>query len=258
MAAITLFRLPQVVTVVMAQQPAGETMITSFHHTRSDFKIYWNVQNDIDFLIKDVDSKAQAIPSSRVFDIIISHPRTGDLLLRRRLTTASQQRGHLRLSLTAQEATDLPIGNLTYAVVAVENELEFLLFTDRDHGPQARLEVKYGPVPAKKPPVEIQRAAFFPSSSGLVAGAHAGPAQTGSNGVQSVQITGDGWTGRFIIEGSLEPSAPGSDTGWFVIEDVAIDGLNANRIVDFDLMVDWVRFRIVEDEGSLARIIYRS
>jgi len=258
MAAVTLFRLPQVVTIVMASNPAGANMITSFHHTRSDFKIYWNVQNDIDFLIKDFDRRSQVIPSNRFFDIIVSNPRTGELLLRRRLVTASQQHGHLRLSLTAEEATDLPIGNLTYSVVAIENGVETLMFTDRDHGPQAGLEVKYGPVPAKKPPLQIERAAFFPSGTGLVAGAHAGPAQLGSSGIQSVQISGEGWTGRFIIEGSLEPSAPTGDTGWFEVEGMDVVDLTGNHVVELDAMLEWVRFRIVEDEGSLTRIIYRN
>jgi len=257
MAGVLLYTYPQVVQVVWPNGTAGGAMITSFHHTRSDFKVFWNVSNDIDFLIRDYDRKVKPI-GQEIYEIIITSAKTGTVLLRSDLSVVNPSTGHVRLSLTPLQSNSLPIGTLRYTIVQNNNGRETIMFTDRDHGPQSSLEVKYGPIPLLPEPIRIQRGEFTTIDGALRVGAFAGPASLpDATETLTLMITGDHLLGRMVFEASLHETPPSSVNDWFIAEECVFDELTGTVVVNLTGNYSWVRIKLEEIAGSLTDILMK-
>jgi hypothetical protein len=257
MAGVILYSLPQVVQVVQPSNPAGGVMITSFHHTRSDFKVFWNVDNDIDFFIRDYDRKIKAIGTD-TYSIVITNPKTGKLLFQVALVAVDASIGHLRLTLTAQESILLPIGTLSYSIVRNDAGRNTLMFTDRDHGPQSTLEVKYGPIPAQMEPTVITHSDFAVIDGSLRAGAYQGPSiLTDASNMRTFLISSSELTGQIVFEASLSETPPTTAADWFVAHQEPFLSFTGCRTVNLEGNYSWVRLVLVEISGRMTEILMK-
>jgi hypothetical protein len=254
MAGINLYNLPQIVQL-MIPTPNGATMITSFHHTRSDFKIFWNVDNPIDFYIRNYDRKIVLIADGETYAMIISHPKTGVVFLQRDFTVVDAPTGHLRLTITASESVNYPIGNLVYSVTKTANGSTTLLFTDRDHGPQSGIEVKYGPVMPAPAPYVILGESFATVDKGLRVGPFKGPATVGYGAsTMSFEIDGTSLTGQFIFEGTKSINVPTSAMSWTPVNTTTVTLLSGTQTVTLDGSNTWIRIHWIPASGTLNKI----
>jgi hypothetical protein len=257
MAGVILFSLPQVVQVVQPSNPAGGVMITSFHHTRSDFKVFWNVDNDIDFFIRDYDRKIKSVGQD-TYSIMITNPKTGKLLSQVALTVVDPAVGHLRLTLTAQDSILLPIGTLRYSIIRNAAGKNTLMFTDRDHGPQSTLEVKYGPIPAQIEPEIITHADFATIDGSLRAGAFQGPSiLSDASNMRTFLISCRELTGQIVFEASLTETPPSTASDWFVAHQEPFLNYTGCRTVNLEGNYSWVRLVLVEITGSMTEILMK-
>lgn len=259
MSGITLFSLPQVVHVVLPSNPAGEVMITSFYHTRADFKIFWNIDNSIDFFIRDFDRKLVAIDSpTETYVVVISNPKSGAVLLETELEVKDSYMGHLALNISAVTALTLPIGHLRYSIVRQKAGKTTLLYTDRDHGPQSTLEVKYGPIPAAATAQTVLRSDFTTIDGGLRAGTFEGPLTVADgSSMRTFAAFTAGFTGSIIIEASLSDSPPSSSSDWFVADTETFTNETGSRIINVEGNYTWLRMHLISTSGTVERIIVR-
>ncbi len=234
-------------------------MITSFHHTRSDFKIFWNIDNGIDFFIRDFDRKYLAIdPSTETYVIIVTNPKTGAILLQSNLTVVDAEVGHMRLTVSANDSLLLPIGHLRYSIVKQKAGKTVLLYTDRDHGPQSTLEVKYGPIPAVKQPEVILRDDFATLDAGLRAGTFEGPLTVGDgSSMRTFVVTGDEFTGTITFEAAVTGSPPSSLSDWFSVKVETFSTFTGARTVNIEGNYSWLRLLLVDTSGTLEKITVR-
>jgi hypothetical protein len=241
----------------MSNNPVGEVMITSFHHTRSDFKVFWNIDNVIDFFIRDYDRKIKSI-NGESYAVIITNPKTGALLMQRPLVVADAALGHVRLTLSAADSLSLPIGNLRYSIVMIQAGKTTLLYTDRDHGPQSSLEVKYGPLPAEVPPTLITMDDFATIDGSLRAGSYQGPSMLadGSN-MRTFLISSTALSGEIIFEASLSENVPSSSLDWFVAHTEFFNDYTGTRTVNLEGNYAWVRIALMPVLGTLDEILLK-
>ena len=254
MAGIVLYSLPQIVQL-MIPTPNGATMITSFHHTRSDFKIFRDVSNPIDFYIRNYDRKIVTIMNGETYTISISNPKTGIVLLSRDFTVIDAVSGHLRLIITTQEAASFPIGNLVYSVLKTVSGITTLLFTDRDHGPQSGIEVKYGPILAAPKPYIVFPENFSVVDKGLRVGPFKGPA-TLAFGLSTITFTiaGASLIGSFAFEGTRSVNVPTNANGWSLISTTTLSNLNGAQDVVIAGNYSWIRVHWIPTSGTLNQI----
>lgn len=257
MAGFILYSIPQVVELIEPSNPAGGVMITSFHNTRSNFKVFWNVDNDIDFFVRDYDRKIKSI-GQETYSIIVTNPRSGEIVLQSPLVVMDAALGHLRLTVSAMTAITLPIGTLKYSVVKMMASKKTLLFSDVDYGPQSTLEVKYGPVPAEIPPTSIIPSNFTLIDGAMRAGAYRGPSQLADgSGMRTFLIRGDVFTGQMVFEASLTDTPPSSASDWFIAHTEDFDHFTGTRVVNLEGNYSWVRLVMVKINGELVDILMK-
>ena len=257
MAGVLLFNIPQAVQVIMPNNPAGGVMITSFHHTRSDFKVFWNIDNVIDFFVRDYDRKIKSV-GNETYVIIITHPKTGKLLSQNVLSIVDAAAGHLQLTILAADTLALPIGNLRYSITVNSGGLTKLLYTDRDHGPQSTLEVKYGPLPAIIDPTYIHLSDFAMIDGGLRAGSYVGPSNlSDGSDMRTFLISTTNFSGQIAFEAAVTENVPSTLSDWFVAHTENFVSLTGTRTANIQGNYSWIRLVLTQTSGTLDEIILR-
>lgn len=233
-------------------------MITSFHHSRSDFRIFWNVDNVIDFLVRDYDRKTLTVGEDDVFSIVVTHPKSGNVLAQTELQVVDASIGHLRYIVSATDSLDFPIGTLRYSVLVSRNETTTLLFTDRDYSPQSTLEVKYGPLPATVTPAAFGMNAFTTIDGGLRAGAFEGPSiLTDASHMRTFLVSTTDFTGQLVFEASVLETVPNSPSGWFAAHTEDFDDASGVRTVNIEGNYSWLRLHLLASSGVIDEVLLK-
>lgn len=273
MASIILYRIPQVVFLVLSGTGAR---LMNFPTYRTDFKLFKNVMNEVDLFVKDQDRKAVNLLGKSLTLCVVDN-RIGRLILKKQLAIIDEFRGLARLTTTPAETAQWDTGFLSFTIIfGREDSSEVLLYTDENYGAKSYLEVVDGPIPPPVASRELLYTDFLQVSSGYplltyhVSTAVAGPAQIGNiTGVQGVAVYLTTYYGKFWIQASLENQPPTLDAEWF---NVPIGGAtdyfqftNVTGVQDFNIVGNfmWVRFRTLDDitlgpNGKVDRVLYRN
>lgn len=224
MANVNLYQFPQ---VVQLSQPGAISSASVMN--RSDFSIFKNVDNDVEFLVKTYDNKPIDL-TNKTITIYIVDDRDQSLKVQKELSYSPMmaKKGHARLTLAWSEVAELTPGYFYYSVtVADTTNKETLLYVDHSRTIQGYFELQQGPLPGPQSSIVINSADFAPQSWGsdtsvsnyLVAEAYPGAAQRDNrNGIHHVAVYATNYSGYLNIQASLENSAPTDAREWFNVD----------------------------------------
>lgn len=258
MTAINIYKLPQVVTVFRLDKAAGDHMITSFHHTRTDFKLFRGVRNEIDFFIRNYDRKPVSVADPDTVVLTLSDRRNRRVVGAFPLTALDAAKGHYQLVIDATAAEALDMRWLAYAVTLNTAAGRHMLFVDRDHGVSGTIEVVDGPEPAAREPQTLRWDEFLKRDAYYYAGTLEGPALTASAGTNTVTFAVADFVGEVTIEATQQPMSPMHDGDWEMVQSQSF-GASRNEpvVLTFNsTLYTWVRFRVRLDSGTVSSVTY--
>jgi hypothetical protein len=255
MSVITLYRIPQVIVLTTG---TGATLM-NYPVNQTDFTIYRNVDNEIDFLVKNIDRRAISFADSTA-RIHITDTRQQRLLVSRDLIIVDEEKGHLRLFLTGAESAALPIKTLSYSVVLTRaDNVQVLLFTDRSRKSSGTAMVADGPLPDPIDPIELTLEDFLIREGVYYSGALPGSVMVDNEtGFHSVVFNLTGFTGILTAQGSLELSPSQDDGLWFPMATQTLSQHTGLYHIPFEGQVNWVRFVITKAAGDVTAITFRN
>lgn len=262
MSFVHLYRIPQVVQLAAS---IGANLM-NYPMNRSDFTLFRHVDNDIDFLIKDFDRQVVTMEGASAM-ITIVDARHQRLLLARPLIAADAAQGHFKLFVTGEEVVAMPKRPLRYTVTMTRPDgAQIMLFTDKNKQCEGTVNVEDGPIPLVTEPVVLRLKDFVTRAVGLarqktlVAGSFASAKTSGNkDGIHSVTVDFDNFTGKFIVEGSRNSSPAQDDSDWEDVLSVSRtekDGVEHFSFTDNDSL--WIRFKFEPIQGTLKELTYRN
>jgi hypothetical protein len=224
MANVNLYHYPQ---VVQLSQPGAISSASVMN--RSDFSIFKNVDNDVEFLVKTYDNKPIDL-TGRTITIYVVDARDETLKIQKELSYSPTmaKKGHARLTLTLTDIAEIDPGYLYYSVSVTDiSNKQILLYTDLSRTVQGYLELQPGPLPGPQSAIVLTEESFSQQSWGsdtsvsnyLVAGPYPGAAQRDNrNGVHTVAVYCNNYSGYLNIQASLENSPPSEMVEWFNVD----------------------------------------
>jgi len=242
---------------------------------RTDFNLFKNVTNEVEFLIKDVDRKPVNI-TNRNLTIHIVDERTNTLVLQSTLTIINGTRGHCRMSLSPSDIAGLSNGYFRYAVTidritninGVDRVDSLLIFTDQYRAIKGYLELLDGPIPNPQPAVEIDPSVFYDESWGdpiqvfKVAGPYEGAAQRDNrSGQHTVAVYMENFSGQFWIEASLENNSPSAQSDWFPVTDQVFNEFTGVKGFQFIGSYMWIRVYYLPgpmNAGTVTKVLLKN
>lgn len=262
MPTVNLYQMPQ---VVQLHQPGAVSVSTVVN--RTDFNLFRNVTNQVEFLIKDVDRKPFNLAIKSVWLYIVDD-RTGQLLIQRQLVPISDSRGHCRLVLDPLDIVDWDPGYYTYSVTVQENGAQTVIYTDQNRSLRGHLELMDGPLPNPKPQIEIAANQFLAQSWGIplqnyfVAEPFPGAAQSmNASGMHTLALYASNFTGTLWVQASLENVPPSTYDEWFDVTSIQLSNFTGVRGVQFTGSYMWVRFYYqpdISNAGSITKALLKN
>lgn len=187
------------------------------------FKLFKNSVTEIQFIVRNNDRKPISLIGKELF-ITINDEYNTKTLLHKRLQLVDAKQGQVKLVTTPEEVKCFPLSQLTFSVSIMENGGFRLLHLDQSETARGFLDVQDGPWIGPRPtqfctnfsPTLI---ATNPPTYRFYSTPFAGTAQFSNvEGLQSLSINMQNYTGKISVYGSLEPNTPNtSDYDWFQI-----------------------------------------
>jgi hypothetical protein len=224
MANVNLYQYPQ---VVQLSQPGAISSASVMN--RSDFSIFKNVDNDVEFLVKTYDNKPIDL-TGKTITIYVVDARDDALKIQKELSYSPTmaKKGHARLTLALVDIAEIDPGYLYYSISVKDiTAKETLLYTDHSRTVQGFFELQQGPLPGPTSAIVIPESMFAQQSWGsdtsvsnyLVAEPFPGAAQRDNRtGVHTIAVYGNKYSGYLNVQGSLENSPPSDMHEWFNID----------------------------------------
>jgi len=224
MANVNLYHYPQ---VVQLSQPGAISSASVMN--RSDFSIFKNVDNDVEFLVKTYDNKPIDL-TGKTITIYVVDARDDALKIQKELSYSPTmaKKGHARLTLVLTDIAEIDPGYLYYSVSVTDiSNKEILLYTDHSRTVQGFFELQPGPLPGPRKAIVILPDDFSQQSWGsdtsvsnyLVAQPYPGAAQSDNRtGVHTVAVYCDNYSGYLNIQASLENAPPSAMVEWFNVD----------------------------------------
>jgi hypothetical protein len=255
MSVVTLYRIPQVIELTTG---TGAKLM-NYAVNRTDFTLFRYVDNEIDILVRNIDRKPVSFDDATAVMHIVE-PLSQRLVLSKDLTIVDAEEGHLRLTITGEEASELPKKSLRFTVTMVRADTTTaLLFTDRHRQPHGIIHVEEGPLPEPKEPVILGWDDFLKRNGYFYAGTYQGAALVHNHtGVHSVLVTLANFTGSVTVEGSYELSPDQSENEWKTLAEETFLTETGRVHIPFEGQIMWVRFRVQKKQGDLTELVYHN
>ena len=257
----------------------------------TDFNLTKGVSNEVLFFVKTADRvpvTANAMTALGILDVRIivkdtrtdtlllgttSYPADGDVSVLSSNTAVDPAKGVWKLSLSASDIQDWPLGSLSYGIICDRSGGDqIMLYTDRNYGPYSGLKVLPGPFPQPAEAKTVLANDCITIGSSKYSGALIGAAQIGNlTGIHSVVANVASFTGSITIQGSLENSVPSNDSDWFLANVVSsTNGTITAGTVTFNTMANgpvyistvgnymWERVIVMTATGTYHSFDYRA
>jgi hypothetical protein len=255
MSAINIFSVPQVANLTVAGVNARMHNVTHSAYGRSTFKLFRKVQNDFDFLVRDIDRQPVVLPGALLFHV---WDDGGTSLLSLPLTLVNPKRGHYRLTISADDTHAIRSGIYVWSVTNEINAITKLLYTNQDYGSQGILEVSEGVLEPIDDPYTLDPDSMTQLSGELYSsplpGAMRNNNRTGNHTVLAYLTD---FTGRLTIQASVEEQAPTDEAGWVNVDTVLWANQTGVIPVNFQGNFTYVKFSITDAEG-FTKLVYRN
>jgi len=229
-----------------------------------DIKIFRNVNNNIEFILKDSDRLPVKILGQSVRCIVVN-PYNDELMLTRFLVNTDEQNGIYTLKLTPGDIEDWSAGFFQYCITLVNNDdgTESLFYTTLDQEVTGKIELLDAPFPKFAPsklilPKDWTAINFNninpPLSVTFVTSRFPGSAfKDIHTALQTFSIKTTNFSGTFYVQGSLEENPDTSNGGWFNIpidpttntDNIQYNNYTGMDIYNFDGNYVWLRFQYI-------------
>lgn len=230
-------------------------MVTHSAYGRSTFKLFRRVENDFDFLVRDIDRQPVVLPGTMTFHIWDDN---GSSLLSLPLTVVNAARGHYRLSIPAADTAPIRSGIYMWSVTNESSSITRLLYTNQDYGSQGIVEVAEGLLEPVEAPYEIEADSMTPLGGDLHSSSLPGSLLVNNlTGNHTMVAHLDGYTGRIVIKATLDEQPPAADNDWVDVHTEEFDGNSGAISVNFQGNFTFVKFVASNAEG-LIKIVYRN
>ncbi len=229
----------------------------------TDFRIYKNVNNSIEFHVRNTDRKSINVTGKDITITIYDH-RTDKILLEKSMEIVNGEKGLIRFSTIPDELDLWEIGSYSYVIrIKDDDGSERALYVDQNDGVRGYVTLDVGPYPPPRGATTILaeemttiREGTHPQDIFTYTSAIPGSIKSKNHtGLHTVVLHMDSFTGKVWIQGSLEEGSPGDD--WF---DIEIDGNSClsykretgTEAISFTANLEWVRVRIFYDNEILS------
>lgn len=236
-------------------------------------KVYKNVYNTIDFVVRNNDKKPVRLIDSKI-QVIIQNVQTGQLVLEKQAEITDEIKGRAQLKITPSETENWLLGGYEYQVqLILPGQRQEFLYQDVQNQTVGNFDLLPAVGAELVPAQVIQWDQFTPEIidwdmqvTQYKSGALAARSPVGNKtGFYSVALYTQGWRGSFRIEASLENLSP-TDKSWFVVyvgnqADIPIlPDQPPVQVFNFSLNAQWIRFLFlphVENQGEVVKVMYK-
>jgi hypothetical protein len=273
MANVNIYQFPQVVQVSRPNAISAASVIN-----RTDFNAFKNIDNNVEFLIKDWDNKPVNLTNLTVTIYIVDYQNQILMSITNPvLTIVNPTRGHCRLTLLKQDTFDWIPGYFSYSLTVTDSTgLETALYIDKSRVVQGFFELQQGPLPNPVSATILTPDSFTAQSWGsdtsissyLVAQEYPGAAQSDNrSGLQTIAVYANNFSGTLWVQASLENSPPNDDNQWF---DVTLNTGNTSAnftsytgITHFSFVGSYMWLRFIQqlsgiNQGSITQILLKN
>lgn len=253
-SAIHLYRVPQVANLFVAGIHPGVHMITASTYGRSLFRIFRRVENDLDFLIRDVDR--QPVTITGTLSLLINDDQ-GNTLLTVPLTVVNAPRAQYRAAISASDSLKLSSGVYSWTVKNIDaGSITRILYTNQDYAVHGIVEVSEGLVVPLDEPIVITN--YTPDMGAYYSSTLLGSLKTNNlTGNHSALGYFQNFTGTIYIDASLDTAIPASNSDWQQVERFDFVDQNATYLMNIYGNFNYLRIRPSTIVG-LNKIVYRS
>jgi hypothetical protein len=246
-----------------------------------DFRIFKDVQNKIEFVVRNTDRKPINM-LGRSAAINLFDYRTRKLLYTGDLDVLNDAKGLLSMKLSADVTEDWPTGYLAYTITVTNLDGSVqVLYVDQSEEHRGFLELALGPRPEPRPSIEVvdfitnsQPDEFDVIQHYQFTYAMPGSLKTGNNeGLHNLAVYTDRFTGKLWVEGSIEEGVP-TEQDWFNIPVNELEYQEYNdetgmKAYTFVANLNYVRIKIhneqvlpfdssEDDIGKVTKLVFRN
>jgi hypothetical protein len=246
----------------------------------NDFRVFKDVQNTIEFVVRNTDRKPVNM-MGRSAKINIYDHRTNKLMWTKDLKIVNEAKGICKLNIEPDIMADWLLQTYSYSVTVTNTDgSTHMLYVDANECQRGFLELLQGPVFDPRPSQTVlyeDLHTFAEEEDGgetsfRFSSALPGSMQTGNTaGLHTVVLHNDNFTGKLTVQGSVEPGTPGL-WDWFDIETHEFDHNTGIHAYSIEANLMWVRFWVYNayeqleddelvlpaDQGKITRITFRS
>ncbi len=250
---IDVFSYPQVTHVTLDDFNSGDLfMITSRHSMNPLIKVFRHTDQQLDFLIKNIDRKPVLLNRGDIVSLLI-FDSTNREIHRQELETMNFDKGHMAVMLSRHDTGKFPLGNNYSWCLLLENEadcIKRILYSDRDYGGHSPMRVLEGPKPDRPNVITIDTSRL---TNGLT-GALAGAAQTiNTSGVHTILLKMEEYTGLVRMEATLDVDIPRHADEWTQVFEEDFSIVTEERLFNIVGNYQWVRFYFSAIDGVEAK-----
>lgn len=260
--------------VELTLRESGGSVNWNLPMNTNDFKVFKDVFNNIEFVVRDTDRKPINM-MGRSAEITLYDHRTSRSLWVQPLKVVNEARGICRLTITPDVTEDWYLQTYSYSVTVTDADQSYhMLFVDANESQRGFFQLVQGPRFDPQPSYEIT--AFKPEQAGadddlhyLMSSALPGALQRGSaSGLHTAVAYLNNFSGTLEIQGSVEEGSP-TEEEWYVVETRTYDHQSGLDAFNFVANLNWVRFRITNryaadeftldvNKGEITKLVFRN
>jgi hypothetical protein len=277
---MTVFLIDKKRKIEMTLRETGGTVNWNLPMNTNDFRVFRDVQNTIEFVVRDTDRKPINM-MGRSAEIIFYDHRIDRELWRKELRVINEARGICKLTIEPDIMADWFLQTYSYQVAVTNPDgAVHLLYVDANETQRGFFELLQGPrfLPRISETVtyeELLLSTQMPVDGRIAyraTSAIPGSLQVDDyTGVHTLAAYLDNFTGELIIEGSVEEGTP-TEEEWFTIQTHEFDHETSTQGYSFEANLMWWRVKIFnqndqnpygeppleEDLGKVTKLVFRN
>lgn len=234
----------------------------------ADFKLYKDVQNNIEFVVRNTDRKPINL-LNRTAVVTLTDYHTRKILAQKQLVNVDNAKGIVRLTIEGYEMELWNFGFHAYHIHLVEEDgAEHLLYVDQNENARGYFELKQGYYPGPQPSYEIMADEFtavidgMPPSTQYISSAMPGNMQANNNsGLHTLAVYTNEFKGTIWVQGTSEVGSSQEADDWFAIDERTLDNVSGITTFTFQMNLQWVRVKYqpaADNTGDFQKVLFRN
>lgn len=252
--AKVIYSIPQVANLTVSGVNARMHMVIASTYGRSSFQISRRAQNDLDFLIRNVDREPVPIVGTLSF---IVYDKRGNTVFEKDLVLKNAQRAHFVCPITPAESLSMEIEQEYYWLVrhVDADDAPRILYTNHDYVVHGVLTATEGFLYPVDEPFVIET--FTPTMGQYITSAFPGTASGSNTGEHSVVNYLVDYTGTISVYATLDREVPFNLEDWVLVTSEDYTDYTGTSPIHFEGNFMYVQFRLSSITG-VTKLNYRN